>query len=348
MMSQPSTDEPPKRHAKHTVLVTGATGFLGAYIVRNLVDKGYAVRAIRRSPKLPEYISPGIMRQVEWVETDLFDLSGLQEALTGVDAIVHAAAKISLQSAEKKEMFRTNIEGTANLVNLALDHDIGRLVHISSVAALGRSRKNETLAEGSPMEKVKLDTAYAESKFHSEMEVWRAIGEGLGAVIVNPSTILGFGDWNQSSCAIFKNIYEEFSWYTQGINGFVDVEDVARAVVLILESDIVGERFLLSGGNWSFRQVFDQIADGFSKRRPFRQAGPFLAGLAWRGEGLKSLITGKPTLLTRESARIAQSRTQFDSSKFLRTFPGFTFTPLEGTIAKACRSYLEMNADQRR
>ena len=98
------------------------------------------------------------------------------------------------------------------------------------------------------------------------MEVWRGIGEGLNAVIVNPSTILGYGDWNNSSCALFKNAYKEFPWYTNGINGFVAVEDVAKATVLLMESGISNERFIINGDNWSFKKLFNSMATGFGKK----------------------------------------------------------------------------------
>src|SRR5690606_10678318 len=149
------------------------------------------------------------------------------------------------------------------------------------------------------------------SKYRAEMEVWRGIAEGLNAVIVNPSIVLGYGDWHSSSSAIFKNVYEQFPWYTNGINGFVDVEDVARAVVLLLEAPVKGERFILNGDNWSYRNLFNAIADAFGKKRPHRKATPFLAGIAWRAAALWGRLSGSPTMLTRETARISQSETRF-------------------------------------
>ena len=139
----------------------------------------------------------------------------------------------------------------------------------------------------------------------AELEVWRGISEGLNAVILNPSTILGYGDWNHSSCAIFKKIYEEFKWYIPGINGFVDVEDVANAAVLLMESNITEQRFIVNGDNWSFKKLQDTIADSFGKKHPSRKATPFLNGIAWRMEKIKIIFSGKKPLLTKESARVA-------------------------------------------
>jgi nucleoside-diphosphate-sugar epimerase len=322
-------------------LVTGGTGFLGAYVIQELVKKGHRVRAIRRSEKYPFYIPAPVLQEVEWVPGDVLDPAGLEEAMEGMDAVVHAAAKISFMSGDRKAMFQTNIEGTANVVNAALSGGIARVVHVSSVAALGRTENEETVTEEKKWVDSKLNTFYALSKYHGEMEVWRGMAEGLPATIVNPGTILGYGDWNTSSCAIFKTVYGEFPWYSNGINGFVDVRDVARAIGRLLNEEVVGERYILTGDNWSFRQVFDSMADGFGKHRPTREATPLLSGLAWRMSKLRSWISGRPSLLTRESARVAQTSTRYDNSRILRQLSGFAFTPLQETIRQACDAYLE-------
>lgn len=236
-------------------------------------------------------------------------------------------------------MYQVNVDGTANVVNMALEQNIRKLVHISSVAALGRTSGGGHVDEEKKWEDSRINTHYARSKFKAELEVWRGIGEGMEAVILNPSTILGYGDWNSSSCAIFKNIYKGFPWYTPGINGFVDVEDVARAAVLMMESDLSAQRFIVNGENWPFKQLQETIADGFGKKRPSRKASPFLLGLAWRMEKIKSLFSGRKPLLTKESAKVACSQTFFDNQKLLAALPGFSFTPLQKTIQKACEKY---------
>jgi nucleoside-diphosphate-sugar epimerase len=327
---------------KGVVFVTGGTGFLGAYIIKELVGKGYRVKALRRSTRLPFFIEPSVFGSVDWVDGDIQDPVSIGEAMSGALAVIHAAAKVSFQKRDRDEIFRTNIEGTTNLVNAALDNQVQRFIYISSVASLGRSAEGESVDEGRQWEPVRLHTNYARSKYQAEMEVWRGIAEGLPAAIVNPSTILGFGDWDNTSCAIFKNVYHQFPWYTNGINGFVDVEDTAKAVVLLLESPVVGERFILSGDNWSFRKLLDTIADGFSKKHPDKEATAFLAGMAWRFEKFKTAFTGTPSLLTRESARIASSRTYFDNRKILHYLPSFAFTPLELSIYRSCKAYLQM------
>jgi nucleoside-diphosphate-sugar epimerase len=323
------------------VLVTGGSGFLGAYIIRELMEKGHAVRAIHRNGSIPFFLPAGIAEKVEWIRCDIRDPIGLEEAMAGVDAVIHAAAKISFSGKERRDLWSINIDGTAHVVNAALAQNVRRFLYVSSVAALGRTADKEEVTEEKNWENSKYNTNYAISKFHGEIEVWRGIGEGLPAVIVNPSTILGYGDWNNSSCALFRSVYREFPWYTEGINGFVDVTDTARAIVRLLATDISGQRYILNGDNWSWRHLFETIAAEFGKKPPTREATPFLAGVAWRIEKIKSLLTGRSVLLTRESARVAATRTFFNNGKILRQLPDFRFTPLEETIRTACQAYLQ-------
>ncbi|MEJ7911629.1 MAG: NAD-dependent epimerase/dehydratase family protein [Chitinophagaceae bacterium] len=323
------------------ILVTGGTGFLGAYIIQNLVARNLEVRAIKRSSSLPFFISASVLQKVEWVNSDVLDVVGLDEAMQGCYAVIHAAAIVSFNAADRQAMEQVNIEGTRNVVNAAIENNIDRFVHISSVAALGRTTSREMISESKSWEENKNTTQYARTKHHAELEVWRGFSEGLNGVILNPSTILGFGNWHTSSCALFKNAYKGFSWYSEGINGFVGVEDVATAAVEMLLSDITEKRFIVNSDNWSFRQLFEIMAAGFGKKPPHLKATPFLGELAWRLEGLKHLLTGGTPLLTKESTRVAQAKTSFDSSALLQALPVFRYTPLTSIIKNSCEKYKE-------
>jgi nucleoside-diphosphate-sugar epimerase len=323
------------------VLVTGGTGFLGGYILKNLVEKSIAVRAIRRSSKTPFFIPETILEKVEWFEGDILDVVSLEEAMAGVGGVIHAAAFVSFYKKERNQMYKVNVEGTANVVNAAIEKNVSRFLHVSSVAAIGRKTKPELVAENKKWEENKSNTHYAISKHKAELEVWRGFAEGLHGAIINPSTILGFGDWHSSSCAIFKNAYKQFPWYTKGINGFVGVEDVAKAAVQLLLSDVDEKRFIISSENISFQELFNLIAQEFGKRKPHREATKALAAIAWRIEALKSFITQQKPLLTRETAMVSQNRTKFSNSAILQTLLNFSFTPLECAIKKACKNYLE-------
>src|SRR4030095_9704902 len=301
---------------RRQVLVTGGTGFLGSYIIKELVKKNYAVRAIRRhTSKLPFYIPAEIFQEMDWVEGDILDVVSLGEAMENMDAVIHSAAVISFHKSDKRQMYQVNVDGTANVVNAALENNIARFVHVSSVAALGRTKTGGHVNEEKKWQENKINTHYAISKHRAEMEVWRAIGEGLNAVIINPSTVLGYGDWNSSSCRIFQTVYNEFPWYSTGVNGFVGIEDAARATVLLMESNISEQRFIANAENWSFQQLFNTIADEFGKKRPHRKVTSFLGGFAWRMEELKSLFSDSKPLLTKESTRIAFSHTYFGNDK---------------------------------
>jgi dihydroflavonol-4-reductase len=322
------------------VLVTGGTGFLGSYVIKELIGNNYSVRAIRRNGKLPSYIATEVFDQVEWVDGDILDVVSLEEAMEGVDAIIHSAAMVSFAKKDRRQMYLVNVDGTANVVNMALEKKVARLVHISSVASLGRTANGGYVNEEKKWEESKVNTDYAKSKYKGELEVWRGISEGLNAVIVNPSTLLGYGDWNSSSCAIFKKVHDGFSWYTPGINGFVDVEDAARAIISLMKTDINEQRYIINGDNWLFKKLQDTMAMSLGKKKPTRQTTPLLLNIGWRMEKVKSIFTGKRPLLTRDSARVAQSKTYFENKKLLDALPGFSFTPLDQSISNAAKKYL--------
>jgi nucleoside-diphosphate-sugar epimerase len=327
-----------------TVLVTGGTGFVGAYVIRDLVHNGFRVKALRRKNNLPNYIDDAVWQKVEWITCDIFDVAGLQEAVQEVDAVIHSAAIVSFHASDRNTLFRTNIEGTENVVNACINAGVKRLVHVSSVAALGKRNQAKLTNESAKWQPSRYTTAYAISKHHAEMHVWRGIAEGLNAVIVNPSTILGYGDWHSSSNAIFRNVHSGFRWYPGGSTGFVDVEDVSDIIVRLLTTNIHSERFILSAENWTYKKLFETIAQGFKAKGPSMRASPVMASLAWRMEKVRSIVTGRRPLLSRETARISQSQNSFDNSKILDALPGFTFTNLEDTIRRACEKYLQQNS----
>ncbi len=321
------------------ILVTGGTGFLGSYIIKNLIENGHAVRAIRRSGKLPFWIDKNILDKVEWIDGDVLDVVSLNDAMQNIDAVIHSAAVVSFSKADRKKMYSVNVDGTANVVNVSLDNGIKRLIHVSSIAAIGRTSKEETISEEKKWEENKNNTHYAISKHHAEMNVWRGFAEGLEGVIINPSTILGYGDWHSSSCTIFKNIYKGFDWFTHGVNGFVGVEDVAEAAVQLLFSGITQKKFIVNAENLVFQNLFNGIADGFGKKHPHKEATKILGEFAWRAESIKSFFTGKKPLLTKETAKVAQSKTSWNGNALLQALPQFSYTPIETVIKNSCEKY---------
>lgn len=309
---------------------------MGKELLKQLLYEGYRTRALYHRSNIA-IDHPNL----ELIQGDLLDVVLLEEALQGVTHVFHCAAVVSYDPADKYKLMKMNIEGTANVVNACLDGGIRKLVHVSSVAAIGRIRKGEAVNETMQWTEETNNSNYGKSKFLAEMEVWRGVGEGLDAVIVNPSLILGGDDWSSGSSAIFKSAYEEFPWYSEGISGFVDVQDVARAMIMLMNSDITGQRYILSGENVSYRQVFTMIAECFGKKPPHRKVTPFLAEVVWRLEALKGKISGKKPLLTRETARTSLAKVYYDHSKILEALPGFTFTPLSETIRRTCKALEE-------
>ena len=321
------------------VLVTGGTGFLGSYLVRLLVKNGYRVRALRRASS-PMDLVESAAGQVEWVEGDVTDLVSLEDAMPGVTHVMHCAAISSFHPRDAMRLTRINVEGTANMVNLALESGIQKFIHVSSIAAFGRSKERPNLDETSKWVQSKGNSRYAISKYLSEQEVWRAHAEGLPVAIVNPSVILGSGFWDAGSPRFFSQIDKGLKFWPVGRSGFVDVRDVAQFMLLLLESDITGERYILNAQNMPFRVLFDRIAAALEVPAPSIKVTPLLAEVAWRVEWLKEKLTGMEPVATKESARSSVSSFYYDNAKSL-AMPGFRYRPLEETILETAAQYLD-------
>lgn len=323
------------------ILVTGASGLLGAHLLQELLKQGDDLVALYRS-EIPAPFTAGENEKIHWVQGDILDVVLLVDLMQDCDRVYHCAGLVSFNPSKAEELMKINVEGTANVVNAALAAGIQRLVHVSSVAALGRKRNNTTVTENVKWEDNANPSVYGMSKYLGELEVWRAISEGLNAVIVNPVIILGLSQWGNGSSAMFRNAFNEFPWYTEGVSGFVDAADVAKAMVLLMETDIAEERFIISAENRSYRSVFTEMAMAFGKKPPSRKVNPWLASIVWRVERIKSFITRKEALLTKETAETAQQKVEFNNSKILNALPGFAFKPLGQTIKECCEGYLKM------
>ena len=320
------------------VLVTGGTGFIGSHLIKFLLKKSYGVRAIYRNEK-SALLTDEEHELVEWVQGDVLDIHSLQKAMEGMEAVFHCAARVSFDAREKEQLMKTNVEGTANVVNVMLDQGIEKLVYLSSVAALGRNSSAEKINEEADWVTSKYNSQYAVSKYESEMEVWRGIAEGLKAVVVNPGTVLGEGDWNKSSNKLFKSIFNEFPFYTKGRTSFVDVKDVVQSMLQLFEKEIFNERFIISAGTFGYKQIFDIMAEGFNKKTPSREAKPWMIEFVWRFYEVKKWFSSSEQTITRETARSAQANYDYDNSKILKFLPDFQYTPIEKTIKRACTFY---------
>jgi len=319
------------------ILVTGGAGLLGSELIRQLLLQGKKVRAIFNKSPLPDFNS----ELLEQFQCNILDVVGLETAMQGVQEVYHCAAMVSFAPSSKRELFSINIEGTANVVNAALDAGIKKMVHVSSVAALGRIREGEPITETMNWTEETSNSIYGQSKYLGELEVWRGIGEGLNAVIVNPVIILGCADWKSGSSQIFKSVYDEFPWYTEGVSGFVDTGDVAKSMIALMQSDISNERFIISAENRTYREVFNWIADGFAKKRPHKKVTPLIAKIVWRLEAIKSMLSKKNPLVTKETATTALAEVTYNNEKLLKFLPNFRYTSIESAIQVTCKQMLQ-------
>lgn len=319
------------------ILVTGASGFVGTHLLEALVQQGLPVRALYH--KRP----PGIQHElIDWQSCDLLDVYAVEEVMRGVDKVFHCAAIVSFNKNDREKVIEHNRTATAHVVDESLAAGVNRFIHFSSIAALGRPTKEHNLiSEETHWEESILNTAYARGKHQSEMEVWRGMAEGLNAAILNPGIILGEGDFHQGSAQLFQTAYEEFPWYTEGINAWVDVKDVVRAALLLMNNEEVQERFVLAEDNYSYKEIFTWMAEALGKRPPHRKASPFMSKVAWLLSALKAGLKGRQSVLTRETVRTAQAKNHYDNSKFLNTFPEFKYREMKDTIERVSKSFLK-------
>jgi dihydroflavonol-4-reductase len=315
------------------ILITGATGFLGSELAMQLSDKGETIRCTKRAKSvIPLLLIP--YTRIEWVDADMLDVFALEDALQNVTQVYHCAAWVSLKQADKAPMIRTNVRGTANLVNLCLDKDI-KLLHVSSIAAIGQAKPGELITENHHLEITTENDGYAISKLESEMEVWRGIAEGLDAVIVNPSLIIGPNAGILGSGQLFETVRKGLKFYTNGTAGFVDVADVAKCMIALMESAITEERYIISAENWHYKDVTTAIANGFNIKPPAILAKPWMMELAWRGAKVASAITGKPPAIDKIAAQSAVQFRDFDNRK-IKSAIGIEFKPISESIGEVC------------
>ncbi len=318
------------------ILVTGASGFLGSHLVAALQQEGAAIRAVYNSTPPPQRL---LHASTEWVQADLLDIYDVERIMQGVKQIYHCAAIVSYNPKEREQMLHFNPESTANLINAALEAGVDKVVYASSIAALGSNKTGAVINEDAQWEESTFNSAYGISKYLAEMEVWRGIGEGLEAAIVNPGVILGPGDWSKGSAALMNLAWKEFPFYTKGITAWVDVNDVAQCMMQLMQSDISSERFILSEGNRAYRDIFTLMAEALDKKPPKYFASPLLSALVWRcGKVLEWM--GKKSIITKETAQSAQSVNLYDNSKILSFLPEFKYTPIEQTIKKMASQYI--------
>ncbi len=283
-----------------------------------------------------------IQDKVEWINGDILDTTSLETAMRGVSKVYHCAAVVSFNQGDAGKMIRVNQEGTANVVNIALEMSIEKLLHVSSIAAIGRRKNETTINEETKWQNDKWNSPYGISKHLAEMEVWRGMAEGLNAVIVNPSNVLGSGFWKDRTTTgqFFYKVWNGLPFYPRGGTGFVDVRDVARFMVHLMESNISGERFILNGENISFKEILFEIAKSLNVKKPYIEVNPFIREAAWRASWLYSKLSGNAPFITKQTARYSARRFFYENDKSLSAFP-FVYTPIHQTIHETGKQFLD-------
>ncbi len=328
------------------ILVTGGTGMVGSHILLELLKNHSHVRALKRCDSnlniiqktFSYYKKEKLLKNIEWIDGDILDIPSLYDAIDGCKFVYHAAALVSFHKKEHKDLFKINVEGTANIVNVCLDKKIEKLAYVSSIATLNRYNVNGLINEENYWKPNKKNSVYSISKYLAEQEVWRGTQEGLNNVIINPSVILGPGNWNNGSSKIFQQSYDGLKYYTNGVTGYVDVVDVAKSLIYLMDSKIINERFIINCENFTYQDIFNWIADEMKKPRPHIKVTPFLKEFAWRAEAVRSFFSRKKPLLTKETANQAMSKSFYSNEKIKSQ--GYEFQDIKSSIKKYSNWFL--------
>lgn len=329
------------------VLITGATGLVGSHLMIRLLENNIKVRAMYRSEKslqktkklFQDYDKIALWDTIEWIQVDITDVPSLENAFQNIDEVYHCAALISFDPNDEKVLRKTNIEGTANIVNFCLAYKIKKLCHVSSIAALGDLKEFEnTITEETEWNPEVAHSDYAISKYGAEMEVWRGQQEGLWVSSVNPGVILGPGFWDSGSGLLFKKVAEGLPFYTKGNTGFVGVDDVVKAMTRSMDHHKNGERYILVSENITYEKMLRMIAEALQVKPPQFYAKPWMTEWYWRIDGLLSILTGRKRILSRSAAR-SLHQTQSYANEKIHSELDFEFQDIERCIRDMAKFY---------
>lgn len=332
------------------VFVTGATGLLGSHLLYHLVGEGNEVYALKRESSRLENVRevfgyyPGGMQvwdRIQWVEGDVLKPEKWEPVVKEAACVYHCAAVVSFAGQDKERLLDINLKGTENVTRLCRKYRV-RLCYVSSIAALGDARyEGEVVDEETPMILETIRSVYSQSKIAAENRVWQYVRKGLDAVIVNPSIILGPGHWGRSSTQLFMTVSKGMPFYTDGVCGYVDVRDVCRSMIrLSRDRHIRGERFVVNGGNYSYKALFSEIARAAGHRPPAVEMKSWMTSVAWRTLAIAGKITGKQPAFTRETARSSHHKSYYSSAKLKSVYPDFSFYTLPETVGYMQQHYV--------
>ena len=323
------------------VCVTGATGLVGSHLLIKLAEQNKNIIALYRSKKAIElveelfnfYGKKELLKQVYWTKGDILDKEFLKETIKDIEEVYHTAALVSFEKKDAEQLIKVNVKGTENLLEAMLVNRVHKLFFISSVATIRNKNKKGLFSENGEIKGGRKWTVYVQSKFRAEQMVLAYASKGIDTVIINPGVILGAGNTHKSSTAIFKTVQEGLLFYTNGINGFVDVRDVVDALLLLKRQKAYGQPFICVAENVSFRTIFTLIANALQVRPPFIKANALMLALAWRVEFLRAKWKGESPKITKDNTQAAMDIMQYDNS--LLRQQGFSFRSLQDACQTA-------------
>ncbi|QBZ97400.1 NAD-dependent epimerase/dehydratase family protein [Flavobacterium sangjuense] len=332
------------------ILVTGGTGLVGAHLLLHLVENEDSIRAIYRHPNSIEktkslfklYQKEHLFPKIDWVAADITDIPSLEVAFQNIDYVYHCAGLISFDPDDEEKLRKINIEGTANIVNFCLAYQIKKLCQVSSIAAFGNVASSEIpIDEETEWNPEAYHSDYAISKYGAEMEVWRAQQEGLQIVMVNPGVILGATIWDEGSGEIFTKVKNGLNFYTLGETGYVGVKDVVSAMIQLMKSTIVGERFCLVSESMSYQKIINTIAQNLNTRggaersgakpKPTFYAKPWMTAILWRIDWFMNTFFRTKRKLSKHAATTIHTVDKYDSHK-IKNALNFEFQSIDKVI----------------
>lgn len=298
------------------ILLTGATGFLGGYVLRLLLKHGYSNITCTHRKTSDFTLMQEVKDKVNWKICDLLDEVDLEDAFSGVDIVIHVAAKVSLSNKRRSSVMQMNTGVTSNMINASLLQNIKKFIFVSSVAALGVPKNGELIHEETEWVDRPGHSVYSISKQLAEREVMRGVAEGLNAVIISPAMVIGAGIWNSNSVSMIKSIHKGLPYYPIGSVGIVDVRDVAEMIITLLDKpDVTGQKYIASAENWEHKKIIETLCNFFEKVPPKKPLTPLLAKLSSSLFALAESVMGENKLINAESIHLAQHSYVFDNSK---------------------------------
>ncbi|WP_338410170.1 NAD-dependent epimerase/dehydratase family protein [uncultured Flavobacterium sp.] len=328
-------------------LVTGATGLVGSYLMISLLEENKEVKALYRSSKNIEKVKNifahknqlKLFDKINWIKGDITDIQSLYPAFENIAFVYHCAALISFEPKDQKLLLKTNIEGTANIVNFCIDFAVKKLCYVSSIAALGDAKEGEFIVtEETEWNPEKKHGNYALTKYGAEMEVWRGHQEGLEVVIVNPGIIFGYGFPDQGSSVIFNSIKKGLYFYTKGKIGIVAVEDVVQCMLLLMKKGVNGQKYILIAENSSLDTFIFSIADALGAKKPSIYATKTLTEIAWRLDWLLSKLSQRKRSFTRSTSLSSHSKDAYANNK-ITTELNYNFKDMESYLTNLSLLY---------